>query len=218
MVNFSSARRFRLPAYADREEVGFLTPERLIMGSAARSRAISSSLDCRFFGMPSLSQMMWPSASVGRRSILRKPSPSPSCVTLANFSAPCGGPAPLSSDVVELEALGTLDMAALAVMRQSPHSSRRRAPERDPIARANSRRAGRCLVGGKISILRRTRSTARRFFFQKEKIGGLGARAARIGLDARGCVLLVNFDVLPNHLLCLRRRPQIPLFAPRSAG
>jgi hypothetical protein len=55
-------------------------------------------------------------------------------------------------------------------------------------------------------------------FFQKEKIGGLGARAARIGLDARGCVLLVNFDVLPNHLLCLRRRPQIPLFAPRSAG
>ena len=55
-------------------------------------------------------------------------------------------------------------------------------------------------------------------FFQKEKIGGLGARAARIGLDARGCVLLVNFDVLPNYLLCLRRRPQIPLFAPRSAG
>jgi hypothetical protein len=33
MVNFSSARRFRLPAYADREEVGLLTPERADYGS-----------------------------------------------------------------------------------------------------------------------------------------------------------------------------------------
>ena len=64
----------------------------------------------------------------------------------------------------------------------------------------------------------RERDPPRGDFFSKEKIGGLVRGLPGLGLDARGCVLLGHFDVFPNYLLCLRRRAQIPLFAPRSAG
>ena len=51
-------------------------------------------------------------------------------------------------------------------------------------------------------------------FFKRKKLAAWVRGPLGLGLDARGSVLLVHFDVLPNYLLCLRRRPQIPLFAP----
>jgi hypothetical protein len=64
----------------------------------------------------------------------------------------------------------------------------------------------------------RERDPPRGDFFKRKKLAAWVRGPLGLGLDARGCVLLVHFDVLPNYLLCLRRRPQIPLFAPRSAG
>ena len=67
-------------------------------------------------------------------------------------------------------------------------------------------------AGGRKPIIELSKRK-RRCLSAKPVRGPLG-----LGLDARRCVLLGHFDVLPNYLLCLRRRPQIPLFAPRSAG
>ena len=54
-------------------------------------------------------------------------------------------------------------------------------------------------------------------FFKRKKLAAWVRGPLGLGVDACGCVLLIHFDVLPNYLLCLRRRPQIPLFASRTA-
>lgn len=73
---------------------------------------------------------------------------------------------------------------------------------------------------GRANVFQRSRcanAIYRAAVFQQEK-RRLGCAGRSELASMRGFVLLVHFDVLPNYLPRLRRRPQNPLFAPGSAG